>query len=74
MGERSRNYVAVKDRLPEDLAPYMVSDSPELKLNLFLPTIYSQNTSMSLTQTDASIDYDRKLFLSKRGSAYRESS
>ena len=51
----------------------MVRDTPELKINL-LPIIYSQNSSMSLTQTDASIDYDRKLFLSKRGSGYRGSS
>ena len=68
MGERCRNYVAVMDRLPEELANYEMRDNaPQLQINL--PTIYSQNTSsLSATLTDPSIDADRRLFLRQRDS------
>ena len=39
LGERSRNYVPVMDRLPEELADYLMRDAPQLQINL--PTIYS---------------------------------
>ena len=69
-GERGRNYIYILDRLPEELCDYKVKDyHGSAQINL--PTIYScgdSSSRISMTQTDKSFDYDRRLMIQRKQS------
>ena len=59
-GERARSFVPLPDRQPEDLAPYMLRETPTLNL-IHLPTILSCDFSHSMDTESGQSDFKRIL-------------